>query len=40
MLEGNTVEMVPEEWIRQLENWAATYPEEGRSVASSLGRRR
>ena len=36
MLEGNPVEMVPEEWIRQIENWVAAYPEEGRTVASAL----
>ena len=36
MLEGNPVESTPGEWIRQLENWVAAYPEEGRSVASAL----
>ena len=36
MLEGNPVESTPGEWIRQLENWVAVYPEEGRSVASAL----
>jgi RecA-family ATPase len=36
MLEGNPVENVPEEWIRQLETWVATYPEEGRAVSAAL----
>ena len=36
MLEGTTVENTPEEWIRQIENWVAAYPEEGRSIAAAL----
>ena len=36
MLEGNPVEKIPEEWIRELENWVAAYPEEGRGVANAL----
>ena len=36
MLEGNPVEHIPEEWIRRLENWVVSYPEEGRSVATAL----
>ena len=36
MLEGNPVEKIPQEWIRELENWVAAYPEEGRGVANAL----
>ena len=36
MLEGNVVENTPEEWLRQIEDWVTTYPEERRGVANAL----
>ena len=36
MLEGNSVETTPGEWIRQIEAWVAAYPEEGQGVANAL----
>ena len=36
MLEGNRVESTPTEWLRQIEEWVATYPGERRGVANAL----
>ena len=38
MLEGNVVENTPEEWLRQIEDWVTTYPEERRGRRQRLGR--